>query len=278
MARQTAIVCVAAFGMTMIVVSGGIDLSVGSIIALGTVIVALVLRSGAGPVAAALAAIGGAALCGVVNGFLVTRLRVVPFIVTLGTMLLVRGAAKGLAEERRIEAPVTWLNTLLRTARDGTGFLVPVGIWITIVLALIVAGILRYTRFGRHLFAIGSNERTARLCGVRVERCKLAVYTLAAALAGVAGVMEFSRLSVGDPTVAVGLELDVIAAVIIGGGSLTGGKGSIAGTLGGAAIMAVIQIGCSQQGLPNWVQQIVTGTIIVLAVGLDRFRESRRTA
>jgi len=278
MARQTAIVCVAAFGMTMIVVSGGIDLSVGSIIALGTVIVALVLRSGAGPVAAALAAIGGAALCGVVNGFLVTRLRVVPFIVTLGTMLLVRGAAKGLAEERRIEAPVTWLNTLLRTARDGTGFLVPVGIWITIVLALIVAGILRYTRFGRHLFAIGSNERTARLCGVRVERCKLAVYTLAAALAGVAGVMEFSRLSVGDPTVAVGLELDVIAAVIIGGGSLTGGKGSIAGTLGGAAIMAVIQIGCSQQGLPNWVQQIVTGTIIVLAVGLDRFRETRRTA
>ena len=90
--------------------------------------------------------------------------------------------------------------------------------------------------------------------------------------------MEFSRLSVGDPTVAVGLELDVIAAVIIGGGSLTGGKGSIAGTLGGAAIMAVIQIGCSQQGLPNWVQQIVTGAIIVLAVGLDRFRESRRTA
>jgi ribose transport system permease protein len=217
-------------------------------------------------------------LCGAVNGLLVTRLKVVPFIVTLGTMLLVRGAAKGLADERRIEAPITWLNSLLRTARDGSGFLVPVGIWITIVLALIVAGILRYTRFGRHIFAIGSNERTARLCGVRVERCKLAVYTLAAGLAGVAGVMEFSRLSVGDPTVAVGLELDVIAAVIIGGGSLAGGKGSVAGTLGGAAIMAVIQIGCSQQGLPNWVQQIVTGTIIVLAVGLDRFRESLRAA
>jgi ribose/xylose/arabinose/galactoside ABC-type transport system permease subunit len=193
-------------------------------------------------------------------------------------MLLVRGAAKGLADERRIEAPITWLNSLLRTARDGSGFLVPVGIWITIVLALIVAGILRYTRFGRQIFAIGSNERTARLCGVRVERCKLAVYSLAAALAGVAGVLEFSRLSVGDPTVAVGLELDVIAAVIIGGGSLAGGKGSVAGTLGGAAIMAVIQIGCSQQGLPNWVQQIVTGTIIVLAVGLDRFRESLRAA
>jgi ribose transport system permease protein len=278
MARQTAIVCVAAFGMTLVIVSGGIDLSVGSIIALSTVIAALVLRRDAGPGVAALAAIGGATLCGAVNGLLVTRLKVVPFIVTLGTMLLVRGAAKGLADERRIEAPITWLNSLLRTARDGSGFLVPVGIWITIVLALIVAGILRYTRFGRHIFAIGSNERTARLCGVRVERCKLAVYSLAAALAGVAGVMEFSRLSVGDPTVAVGLELDVIAAVIIGGGSLAGGKGSVAGTLGGAAIMAVIQIGCSQQGLPNWVQQIVTGTIIVLAVGLDRFRESLRAA
>jgi ribose/xylose/arabinose/galactoside ABC-type transport system permease subunit len=278
MARQTAIVCVAAFGMTMVIIAGGIDLSVGSIIALSTVIAALALRHDAGPAMAAVAAIGGAALCGAVNGLLVTRLRVVPFIVTLGTMLLVRGAAKGLADERRIEAPVTWLNTLLRTARDGSGFLVPVGIWITIVLALVVAGVLRYTRFGRHLFAIGSNERTARLCGVRVERCKLAVYSLAAALAGVAGVMEFSKLSVGDPTVAVGLELDVIAAVIIGGGSLAGGKGSVAGTLGGAAIMAVIQIGCSQQGLPNWVQQIVTGTIIVLAVGLDRFRESLRAA
>jgi ribose/xylose/arabinose/galactoside ABC-type transport system permease subunit len=206
------------------------------------------------------------------NGALVTGLRVVPFIVTLGTMLLVRGAAKGLSGERRLEAPATWLNDLLRTVRDGHGLLVPWGIWITVALAVIVAATLQYTRFGRHLFAIGSNERTARLCGVRVDRCKVAVYTIAAALAGLAGVMEFSRLSVGDPTVAVGLELDVIAAVIIGGGSLTGGKGSVVGTVAGAGIMTVIQIGCSQQGLPNWVQQIVTGTIIVFAVALDRIR------
>jgi ribose transport system permease protein len=135
-----------------------------------------------------------------------------------------------------------------------------------------VAATLRYTRFGRHMFAIGSNERTARLCGVRVNRSKVAVYTLAAALAALAGVMEFSKLSVGDPTVSIGLELDVIAAVIIGGGSLSGGRGSVVGTIAGAAIMAVIQIGCSQQGLPNWVQQIVTGSIIVGAVALDRLR------
>jgi ribose/xylose/arabinose/galactoside ABC-type transport system permease subunit len=218
-------------------------------------------------------AVGAAALCGLVNGLLITRLRVVPFIVTLGTMLLIRGAAKGLADERRIEAPMTWINGVLRTARDGSGFGMPFGIWIAVVLALGVAGLLGYTRFGRHLFAMGSNERTARLCGVRIDRRKLQVYTLAAAFAGIAGVLEFSRLAVGDPTVAVGLELDVIAAVIIGGGSLLGGKGTVVGTVCGAAIMAIIQIGCSQQGLPNWVQQIVTGVIIVLAVALDRWRQ-----
>jgi len=254
-------------------VSGGIDLSVGSVISLSTVVTALALRANTGPLAAAMGAVAAGALCGLINGLLITGLRVVPFIVTLGTMLLVRGAAKGLSDERRIEAPMTWLNDLLRTVRDGNGWLVPWGIWLTLLLAVIVAMTLQYTRFGRHLFAIGSNERTARLCGVRVERGKVAVYTIAAALAGLAGVMEFSRLSVGDPTVAVGLELDVIAAVIIGGGSLVGGKGTVVGTLAGAAIMTVIQIGCSQQGLPNWVQQIVTGTIIVFAVALDRMRQ-----
>jgi len=151
--------------------------------------------------------------------------------------------------------------------------LVPPGIWLLIALAVAVAGVLRYTRFGRHLFAIGSNERTARLCGVAVERCKVAVYALAAGLTGLAGVLQFSKLSVGDPTVAVGLELDVIAAVIIGGGSLSGGKGTVLGTLVGATIMTLIQIGCSQKGLPNWVQQIITGSIIVMAVALDRWRQ-----
>jgi ribose transport system permease protein len=272
MARQTAIVCVAALGMTMVIIAGGIDLSVGSIIALATVVTALLLRAKVSPAVAALGAVAAGALCGAVNGVLITGLRVVPFIVTLGTMLLVRGAAKGLSDERRIEAPMTWLNDLLRTVRNGGGTLLPWGIWVMILLALIVAATLRYTRFGRHLFAIGSNERTARLCGVRVERCKIAVYTIAAMLAGLAGVMEFSRLSVGDPTVAVGLELDVIAAVIIGGGSLAGGKGSVLGTIAGAGIMTLIQIGCSQRGLANWVQQIVTGTIIIFAVALDRWR------
>ncbi len=246
-ARQTAIVCTAALGMTMVIVAAGIDLSVGSIIALSTVVIALLLKRDVSPLLSALGGVAAAAACGLANGILITRLRVVPFIVTLGTMLIVRGAAKGLADERRIEAPATWLNGLLRTVEAGRGLFVPPGIWVLLVLALLVAGVLRYTVFGRHLFAIGSNERTARLCGVRVERVKVAVYTISAALAGVAGVMQFAKLSVGDPTVAVGLELDVIAAVI------------------------------SQHGLANWVQQIVTGSIIVLAVALDRWRQGSQS-
>ena len=277
-ARQTVIVCVAALGMTMIIVSGGIDLSVGSVVALSTVVTALLLPQDAGAGNALVALVGAVAvgaLCGALNGLLVTQLRVVPFIVTLGTMLLVRGAAKGLSGERRLEAPATWLNDLLRTTQSGTGLIVPSGLWITAALAILVAFTLQYTRFGRHLFAIGSSERTARLCGVRITRAKIAVYAIAGALAAFAGILTFSKLSVGDPTVANGLELDVIAAVIIGGGSLLGGKGSVLGTVAGAAIMAIIQIGCSQQGLPNWVQQIVTGTIIVFAVALDRLRSAR---
>ena len=272
MARQTAIVCVAALGMTMVIVAGGIDLSVGSVIALSTVVTAQLLRGGSWPLVAAAGSIAAGALCGLMNGVLITGLRVVPFIITLGTMLLVRGGAKGLADERRLEAPLTWLNSMLRTVRDGSGLLLPWGLWVVIALAVVVAITLQFTRFGRHVFAIGSSERTARLCGVRVERCKIAVYTIAGAFAGLAGVMEFSRLSVGDPTVANGAELGVIAAVIIGGGSLSGGKGTVVGTIAGAGIMTLIQIGCSQHGLPNWVQEIVTGTIIVFAVALDHFR------
>jgi ribose/xylose/arabinose/galactoside ABC-type transport system permease subunit len=269
-ARQTAIVCTAALGMTIVIAAGGIDLSVGSMIALNTVVIALMLGSGASPATAAIGGVAATAVCGLVNGLLVTRLGVVPFIVTLGTMLVIRGAAKGLAGEVRLEAPITWLNDLLR--RPDTAILLPAGVWLLAAISVVVSLLLRYTTFGRHVFAIGSNERMARLCGVPINRQKTLIYTLAGALTGIAGVLQFSRLSVGDPTVAVGLELNVIAAVVIGGGSLLGGRGSVSGSLIGSTIMTVIQIGCSQLGLANWVQEIVTGGIIITAVTLDRVR------
>ena len=278
-ARQTTIVATAALGMTLVIIAGGIDLSVGSIIALVTVVIAGLLQLGADPALAAAGGILAGAACGALNGGVIVRFRVVPFIVTLGTLLIVRGIAKGLAREQKIDAPLTWLTDLLAAlAPERSWQILPPGVWIAVLLALVVTVILYTTRFGRHLVAIGSNEQTARLSGVPVERVKVLVYTLSGALAGVAGLMQFSRLTVGDPTVAVGLELDVIAAVVIGGGSLAGGEGSVLGTLVGALIMTVIRSGCSQMGLPNWVQEIVTGAIIVLAVALDRLRHRRGTS
>ena len=275
-ARQTAIVGTAALGMTLVIILGGIDLSVGSIVAMTSVVVALVLNGGGGPAAAIVMAMLVGALTGLTSGTLVTRLKVAPFIVTLGMLLLVRGVAKGLAKEQKVDAPLTWLVELLASLPpERSWMVVPPGVWMLALLAVATAVVLRYTRLGAHIFSIGSNEKTARLCGVQVERVKVIVYTLTGALAGVTGVLQFSRLTVGDPTVAVGLELDVIAAVVIGGGSLSGGEGTVTGTLVGAFIMTVIRAGTSQMGLPNWVQEIVTGTIIVAAVAIDRWRHRR---
>jgi ribose transport system permease protein len=279
-ARQTTIVGMAALGMTLVIISGGIDLSVGSVVALSTVVIAWLLqRAGAGPVTAALGGVAAAGFFGLVNGLLITRLRVVPFIVTLGMMLVVRGTAKGIGHNQKIDVDpelLKWLEDLLASVGGEQGWmLLPPGVWLLIILAVVMAAVLRYTRLGRHTFAIGSNEQTARLCGVAVERVKVLVFTLGGAFAGLAGLMQFSRLTVGDPTVAIGLELDVIAAVVIGGGSLGGGEGSILGTMVGALIMTVIASGCTQMGLPNWVQEIITGAIIVVAVALDRLRHRR---
>lgn len=272
-ARQTAIVGTAALGMTLVIIAGGIDLSVGSIIALATVAIAASLQAGLSPLAASLIGVFTGALCGLVNGLIITRFRVVPFIVTLGTLLIVRGIAKGLAREQKIDAPLTPLIDLLAALPRGAWWLLPPGVWMLVLLALLTGGFLAYTRTGKHIVAIGSNENAARLCGVRVEAVKLLVYTLAGTAAGLAGLLQFSRLTVGDPTVAVGLELDVIAAVVIGGGSLSGGEGSVLGSVVGALIMTVIRAGCSQMGLPNWVQEIVTGAIIAIAVSVDRLRQ-----
>ena len=271
MLQQTVIIAIAALGMTMVIVSGGIDLSVGSVIALCTIVVARLLEAGWSPITAAAAGIGAGAACGALAGVFITRLRLMPFIVTLGTMGIWRGAAKGLADEQPIYPDETWLNQLMQVPPSG----LPAGVWLLLGCSAIVAAVLRFTRFGRHVFAVGSSEPTARLCGVRVERLKFWVYTLGSAFAGLAGVLQFAYLTGGDPTTAVGLELNIIAAVVIGGASLSGGQGTIAGTLAGALLMTVVANGCTKLELANWVQEIVTGAIIVAAVLLDRLRQRR---
>ena len=284
-ARQTTVVGIAALGMTMVIILGGIDLSVGSLVALSTVVIALKLGyhddrivtvDASIALIAAVFGIAAGAICGFVNGLIITKLKVVPFIVTLGTMLAVTGIAKGLANDTKVNCDDSWLNGILAALNpDQRWMLMPSGVWMMLILAVFVAFVLKYTKFGRHVFAVGSNEQTARLCGVNVERIKLLVYTACGAFVGLAGLMQFSRLTIGDPTVGKGLELQAIAAVVIGGGSLSGGEGSIFGTLVGAFIVGVIGSGCSQMGLPNWVQEIATGCIIVAAVALDRLRHRK---
>ncbi len=314
--RQSAVYATAALGMTMVIVSAGIDLSIGSTIALSVVVVAAVLNINWTevdqgqtqtiyllhqyptllPIAAVLAGVAAATLAGLLNGVTIVYLRLVPFIVTLGTMGVFRGLAKGIAHEKDIYPPEdTWISSIMdptvstwhrwftgesQTPPSGLGWLIlPPGVWLMIIAALFAALLLRYTRFGRHVFAIGSNEETARLCGVPVGRTKILVYTLAGFFAGLAALMQFSFIGgIGQPNTAIAYELFVIAAVVIGGGSLMGGEGSVLGSVLGALIITILNMGGQQAGWPRWVQEMVIGAIIIAAVTVDQIRLRRSAA
>ena len=270
---QTVIVAIGALGMTLIIISGGIDLSVGSVLALTSIVAAILLRGHQSPWVALLAAIALGGLVGAVNGGLITSLRVTPFIVTLGMMGIARGAAKWLGQEQAVTAPETWLNSLAGTFPDPPWLIVSAGVWITLALAVVTAVLLRATTLGRRIVAIGSNETASRLSGLRVDWLKIVIYGLAGLYFGLAGVLQFARLGgMGDPTGDVGAELDIIAAVVIGGGSLSGGEGSVLGSLLGALIMALLRNGSQQMGWPSYVQEIIIGVVIIAAVALDRLR------
>jgi ribose transport system permease protein len=273
---QTVIVAIGALGMTMIIVSGGIDLGVGSVVALTSVLGAtLLVRGYSTAVTVGLTVLAGG-LIGLANGLVIAGFRMMPFIVTLGTMGVVRGLAKWLAGNQTVNIPPdAALNSLMARVSPTELFPLPPGVWIAVGLAIIVSVVMRRTVFGHYIFAIGSNEATARLCGIRVPLEKALIYTLAGLFFGVAGLMQLSRLTQGDPTVAVGLELDIIAAVVIGGASLSGGTGSILGSMIGALVMAVLRNGSNQMGWQNYTQEIIIGVVIIIAVGLDLPRHRR---
>ena len=278
-AKQTAIVGLGALGMTGIIAAGGIDLSVGSMLALTSVTLAQTLTWGWSPAWALLATLAVGSAAGALNGILITSLRIVPFIVTLGTMLAYRGLAEALADERKIAANAPgWLANLLNPPAAGSLQLLPSGVWLVLVIGVALALVLRRSVFGRHVFAIGSSEATARLCGVPVERRKIEIYALCGLLMAMAGVLEFNSLnSQGSPSSGSGKELDIIAAVVIGGGSLSGGRGSVLGSLVGALIMNTLRSGCVFAEIGEPVQKMVTGAIIIAAIALDRTR-SRETS
>lgn len=273
---QTVIVAIGALGMTMIIVSGGIDLSVGSAVALTSVIGATLLNKGSGTASAIAVTILAGGVVGLINGTLIAGLRLMPFIVTLGMMGVARGLGKWFAGNQTVNYPVeSAVNDLMKMDDFDHLLPLPQGVWIAVGLAALMAVVMRQTVFGRYIFAIGSNEATSRLCGIRVPLQKVFIYSLAGLFFGCAGLMQLTRLTQGDPSGAVGLELDIIAAVVIGGASLSGGSGSILGSMIGALIIQTLRNGSSLMNWPTFTQEIIIGIVIILAVGLDRYRQSR---
>jgi ribose transport system permease protein len=277
-ANQIAVIAILAVGMTLVIVSGGIDLSVGSLIALSAVCAAGLVgmmggeAAGAGALlVAALAAIGLCGLVGLFSGFVVTRFRVPPFIATLGMMQVASGIAYILSHGKPIYRLPGSSVVLGRAADPLLG--VPWAVWLMVVLYAAAHLVMSRTVFGRHVYAVGSNGEAARLAGVRVNRVLVAVYLGSGLLAGLGGVITASQLKSGAPTYGLLYELYVIAAVVVGGTSLSGGEGKILGTLIGAFIIAVIQNGMNLANVESYTQKVVLGLVILGAVLLDRLKQ-----
>lgn len=271
--RQIAVINIIALGMTLIIISGGIDLSVGSVMAFAGICGTMLLARGVPLTVSIAGAILAGAAWGLLNALLVTLLRVSPFIATLGTM----GAARGLTLVITGGLPVINLPEFFGRLGDGNFFrLVPVPLGILVFLAVLTGIILKYTRLGRYTYAIGSNIEAARYSGIPIGRYRVAIYVFGGALTGLAGMIEASRLMTGQPTSGQGYELAVIAAVVIGGGSLAGGEGTVTGTVAGALLMGLISNGSNLLGVSPFWQQVVIGSVIVLAVAVDELRKRRR--
>jgi ribose transport system permease protein len=263
--EQSAIIGIVAVGMTFVIITGGIDLSVGSLVALSGIVLGMLLHAGA-PVAVAVAAAvlaGGA--CGVVNGALVTMGRLPPFIATLGMMSIARGAALILADGR----PISGFPPALRAVATGEPLGIPAPVLLMLAAYAAAHFVLARTTLGRYTYAIGGNEEAALLSGVNVRAVKTAAYAISGALSAVTAVLLVARLDSAQPIAGIMYELDAIAAVVIGGASLLGGAGTVVGTLIGALIMAVLRNGLNLLGVSSYVQQVAIGSVIVGAVLVD---------
>ena len=272
--QQTSINAIVAAGMTFVIISGGIDLSVGSIVALSGVVLGTVLQMNQPPlVTPLLAALAVGMGCGLLNGVLVSFGRLPPFIVTLGMMSIARGAALVFTEGR----PVSGFEDGFRWIATGSIGFVPAPVIIMLIVYALAHFVLTRTTFGRYVYAIGGNEEATRLSGVAVRFHKTAVYGVAGLMSAVAAVVLTARLNSAQPIAGMMYELDAIAATVIGGTSLLGGEGSLGGTLIGALIMGVLRNGLNLLGVSSFLQQIVIGVVIVVAVLVDTTLKRHRT-
>ncbi len=265
--RQISVNGIIAVGMTLVIITAGIDLSAGSIVALSAVIAASYAHSGTYPliVPLALGVISGLA-CGLINGVLIAKKRLAPFIVTLGMMTAARGMGLVYTSGRPV------INLSDSYDKIGGGYFWGIPIPVIIFLAVVLCGIfiLHYTRFGRYIFAVGGNKFAAKVSGINTDRIIISVYAITGALSGLAGIVLSSRVMSASPATGQGYELDAIAAVVIGGTSLSGGVGTIAGTVAGALIIGVMNNGLDMLNVSSYWQLVVKGLIIVLAVLLDK--------
>ncbi len=278
--KRSSFVIITAVGMTMVIVSGGIDLSVGTLFAFCGVIGALASQAGVPVHLAVLLGIAAGAGCGLINGLLITLLRLPPFIATLGSLWAFRGLSEALTRGGQalyVPAPAwKWLYSDLTTIRLGhLSMPIPVPVVLMIIIVVLFSYIMRRTRLGRYTYAIGSNAEAARLSGVRIKRLQVILYTLCGALAGLSGMILAAKLSAGAATEGVGEELTVIAAVVIGGGSLSGGVGTVSGCVIGALLMSFLNNGCNLLGIEQHWQKVITGAIVVAAVAFDQWRNRR---
>ncbi|MCE9635179.1 MAG: ABC transporter permease [Planctomycetes bacterium] len=264
--RQNSFGAVLAVGMTLAILTGGIDLSIGSVVALAGVSAVSALAHGGGIVGALAAAVAVGAVVGLVNAVLVTRVRIPPFLASLAMMLIVRAVAMKVTrgETVRVPAEIDAAFSGMMTGR------LPVAAMLAVVLAAWC--LLVRTPFGRHVYAVGGNVEAARLAGIRVRRVLTGVYVLCGALAGLAGVMLASRLAAGDPRSGVSFELDAVAAVVVGGTSLFGGRGTMWGTLAGVFFVGFLNNGLTLAGVESFDQQIVKGCVLLAATSLDLWR------
>ena len=266
--RQISINGLIAFGMTFVILTGGIDLSVGSILALSSACIALMITSGVDPIIAIILGVLIGFILGVVNGLFVTKGNMAPFIATLATMTIFRGLTLVVTDGN----PITNLgdNYLFQLFGKGYFFGVPVPAVTMTTVFIVLFILLHKTTFGRHTYAIGGNEIASKISGIKVNRVKILIYGISGLMSALAGAILTSRLNSAQPTAGTAYELDAIAAVVLGGTSLTGGKGRIVGTLIGVLIIGVLNNGLNLLGVSSFYQQVVKGVVILIAVLIDR--------